>query len=123
MGCDIHLFAEIKLNGKWNYFKEIDVGRDYELFARMANFGRCIDIKPLVPNKGKPDDLAELTIEMLDTADHSFSWFDCLEITKICEEFPNVPFGDFIWSKWGGSLSDMKSYNFTDVRWVFGFDN
>lgn len=36
MGCDIHAFLEVKIADAWYYFGEVDLGRDYELFGKMA---------------------------------------------------------------------------------------
>ena len=37
MGCDIHLHAEIKVNGKWEHYAHPHIRRDYRLFAKMAS--------------------------------------------------------------------------------------
>ena len=67
MGCDIHDFVEIKVNGKWemlgDVFETYDRlptrhpydGRCYSLFALLAGV-RGRDILPIAEPKGIPDD-------------------------------------------------------------------
>jgi hypothetical protein len=67
VGCDIHMFVEYSSKepsayqtdqGRkyWSGFADrINPGRDYRMFAMIAECGRCSDIEPVVPNRGMPD--------------------------------------------------------------------
>lgn len=59
MGCDIHAVMEIKINGRWGYYTEIEIGRDYELFGRMAGV-RDNAVEPIANAKGLPEDLSDV---------------------------------------------------------------
>jgi hypothetical protein len=60
MGCDIHLFIEHKRKDSkyWSSFGgEINPGRDYEIFARLAGVRNRLEeeITPVAPNRGLPE--------------------------------------------------------------------
>lgn len=69
MGCDIHCYVEYQVSyfggePKWATFgSDIKPGRDYELFALMADVRNYYSprIEPLYPPRGMPDDAAMLT--------------------------------------------------------------
>lgn len=79
MGCDIHIFYEIRKNDKWvkyeeKIFKSYDNTytsspfdwRSYNMFAFLANVRNRIDIEPLSLPKGLPDDSEYLNSEYTD---------------------------------------------------------
>lgn len=92
MGCDIHLFVEVRKNGKWtsankwtNKYGRMSVacedcfynGRNYDLFAILANvrngrgFAGCDTgdgFVPIAEPKGLPDDVTK------EVADESSFW-------------------------------------------------
>lgn len=101
MGCDIHLFAEIRRNGKWEevdkapsgsvddepirgYGDSFYVGRNYDLFTLLANvrnYGRGID--PISVPRGAPADVSPTigkVIEDWNGDGHSHSHFTLNEL-------------------------------------------
>lgn len=71
MGCDITLFTEVKINGKWidsdNYKKETDGyrrceiydGRDYTLFGMLADVRNRHENNVISDPKGLPHDAGD----------------------------------------------------------------
>ena len=59
MGCDIHVHLEISSSSgqRWRTFSEVDIDRDYTLFAVLAGV-RNSSINPIdhIEPKGLPDD-------------------------------------------------------------------
>lgn len=41
MGCDIHCYVEVKKDGNWKFNKELDLDRNYNLFACLADVRNC----------------------------------------------------------------------------------
>lgn len=119
MGCDIHSFAEVKdNNGKWNVVKEevftnphyrkedpqegwnkpyqveLYSGRNYDLFAILANVRNGYGFagvntgegfKPISEPKGLPDDISKTVKESAERWDedgHSHSWFTVKELKE-----------------------------------------
>lgn len=105
MGCDIHIFAEVKTEGKWtkvgNIFKgwregelidEPYCGRNYDLFAILADVrnGRGFagvvtgsGFNPICEPKGIPDDVSPEIKEDSDRWNgdgHSHSWLTIQEL-------------------------------------------
>lgn len=102
MGCDIHLFIEKRVDGKWEpvkggnpYFgiwadepKESYNGwfynsRNYSLFAVLAGVRNNYDIKPIAEPKGLPTDISDIVKTDSDRWDcdgHSHSWLTLKEL-------------------------------------------
>lgn len=98
MGCDIHAFLEYKNNdGVWedanifefdNYdqaFQIMDVydGRDYELFAVLANVRNDNGNRPISEPRGVPDDVSgniKEEIKKWDCDGHSHSYYTLREL-------------------------------------------
>ena len=102
MGCDIHSFAEVRRDGKWervvnifpadewerkyynlDFMDEPFRCRSYGLFGFLANVRNYSAIPPLSAPKGLPDDLSEGVMEHTagDVWDgHSSSWFSLDEL-------------------------------------------
>lgn len=106
MGCDIHLYVEVKKNGKWKsadewkkdedgYVSTVDPiyrGRNYDLFAVLANVrngygfaGRPTGegFNPISHPKGTPKDVSDEVrskIEDMDSDGHSHSWLTVKEL-------------------------------------------
>ena len=72
MGCDIHLFSEIKDGGKWHcidgfidqrgYIETIsflDDSRNYRLFAILAGVRSSSGVTPIVLPRGLPNDCSK----------------------------------------------------------------
>lgn len=162
MGCDIHLYTEKKgNNGKWlcvDHFKltqfydeplehadsyehiPIFDGRDYALFATLANVRNNGNITPISEPGGLPDGLSSFVKKEADDWGwdaHSHSWFTARELfmhkanspnsetgylvdsikQRMCEEFR-------IWSFYSAEeKEEMLWNNSDDFRIVFWFDN
>jgi len=127
MVCDIHVHAEIKIDGKWEYYNQIDIGRDYTLFARMANVrNSCRTVEPISNPRGLPEDASVTTKLESDSwcsDGHSHSWISLDEIILLEKEGYNF---DYFF---GNDFSDFRDYPrddiscIQDVRIVFWFDN
>ncbi len=100
MGCDIHARAETRKKGKWEpvgavfsdtYNKNVKSeepysGRNYELFAFLADVRNRFGIVPIAENKGWPEDLSDELkkelVEYWESDGHSASWFT---LKELCE--------------------------------------
>lgn len=153
MGCDIHLYVEVKKNGKWECaqaVREIEDGlfdvpsadryhnRDYLLFGLLAGV-RDTTLQSFVP-KGFPED-ASLEIQKIydrwEGDAHTPSWLTLEELQRIRWDAP-IPkkfipgekqqrflerFQEFYWKV----VSGLRSYDYRakpdELRIVFWFDN
>ena len=109
MGCDIHVYVEelATTNGvtawnnidfyrknryfvegntdgekEWNHFSCF-MGRDYSLFAVLADVRNYADVTPIAPPRGLPKDVSDVTREASDRYGidgHSHSWFTLKEL-------------------------------------------
>lgn len=72
MGCDIHAFIEMKVNGKWHFVGELIRSRDYDLFSALSGVRGEHDafFKPNVP---LPKDCCSEIRKELDPSDHSLT--------------------------------------------------
>lgn len=147
MGCDIHLYTEIKIEGQWHCYGHPNVPRCYPLFALMADVrNEDGEIHPISKPKGLPADCSlpvAKSAECWATAGHSWSWLSASEIAKLDEQWVTVrkafiPAGEWCGSDlehhyfgylegngWGGFSrypEDRKPW-IEDVRFVFWFDN
>lgn len=113
MGCDIHMYVERKVNGKWcnaDYFvsnpdwepdewgrapKEkfyhvpLYDGRNYALFATLANVRNYGNTDYISEPKDLPDDASEFVKSEWETWEfdgHSASWLTLQELLKFHEE-------------------------------------
>lgn len=137
MGCDIHIHAEVKIEGKWEHYDQPDCRRDYDLFEKMA--GVRGDIKnAIAAPRGIPEDASTMTkfdAERWDSDGHSHSWLSAQEIYELAEwdearSKTRTVFGRE-WDQWlfGNSYSGFIKYpedrpeGVEDVRFVFWFDN
>ncbi len=80
MGCDIHLQAERKVDGKW---REVPGSffdwRSYNNFAFLAGIRNYSAITPIAKPRGLPDDAVE-TEYGAHGGDHSHSWLSLEEL-------------------------------------------
>lgn len=84
MGCDVHVYVEVKINGQWCSYAHPNVDRDYELFGVLAGVRR--DGPPIVEPRGVPDDLGEVArmkYESWGYDAHTPSWFGPDEMLKL----------------------------------------
>ncbi len=143
MGCDIHLHAEIKVNGKWEHYNHhTGIPRNYDMFAKMADVRNYDDIQPIAADRGLPDDVSVVTnldAESWHGDMHSASWFTADEIdeffTRATERFRNTVerwrdyeaenFGYFFGNSYGGfnRYPEDRPEGVEDIRFVFWFDN
>ncbi len=79
MGCDIHLFTEVKKEGKWEVvdkpYTPFDK-RDYTVFAFLAGVRNYDHCEPLSEPKGLPDDSEELNTPLSEPENYSYSGYD-----------------------------------------------
>lgn len=93
MGCDIHCYAEIKKNNKWeevDFGYEIYDGRNYFLFSVLAGVRNKYKIRPIKEPRGLPDDVCNSIkkgSEDWGIDGHSHSWYT---LKELC---------DFNWNK------------------------
>jgi len=104
MGTDIHAGIEYKENGKWNalmfpnkrkwedqpeYAAELDIDRNYDLFAILADvrngygFGGVetgSGFKYIAKDRGLPDDISDEARDTACTGDHTGHWVSLKEI-------------------------------------------
>ena len=143
MGCDIHLFTEIKRKDKnwknsdhwqYNHFydpededgeRELDVvpihkSRDYILFGILAGVrgeGNPIISKP----RGLPHDICPITskeaIHWMSVA-HNHSWLTLSELKDHYEKFPYVEVGGLISKKSASKLDSTGEIPQSSAGWT-----
>jgi len=114
MGCDIHAHAEIKVNGVWQHYNHPRIGRDYELFTRMAGVRQVESVTPISPPRGLPRNLSFTT--KLDRKNdgvdgHSDSWLSSEEVAELCE-----------WMEARAKKCEPKGYYYAEkeLGYIFG---
>lgn len=135
MGTDIRLHQEVKINGKWEHYREAGVPRNYRLFGKMA--GVRGDETPLAEPRGLPDDAAVMTRFCYDhDPGYTPSWLNAEEVYRLDEWLQGtlpedkkwrveVDFwGYFFGNTWGGFFEypDDGPEGVEDIRFVFWFD-
>ena len=102
MGCDIHMYVERRIKGRWysaDYFVpridgrgyqhvEMYGDRSYQLFATLANVRNYGGTPYISEPKGFPDDAADFTREEYESwgyGDHSHSWLTLRELIDFHE--------------------------------------
>ncbi len=102
MGCDIHCWAEIrnKETRRWelapchgpeerwgmaesdpHYLTDLDVGRDYDLFAILAGVRNRNDVTPIAEPRGLPADMDPRLAKMAEIyLEHTPSWLLVREV-------------------------------------------
>jgi hypothetical protein len=120
MGCDIHLFLEVRIDERWEHAGEIDVDRSYELFGLMAGV-RSEAYEPVSWPKGLPDSINPMTTFYMRHAQHDFSWLDYKEIAELYTRIVAIGNENSLRYK----LRDILNTNYpsTEIRLVFGFDS
>jgi len=139
MGCDIHAFLEMKVDGKWLQYAPIDMQRNYALFSKMA--GVRGHVEPIDTPRGLPKNVSEVVQLHRDRwgrDGHSDSWLSAKEISELAEwadmnsirigyfedkfcTFSMYFFGNTIES-WIKYRSEYPAF-VEDIRLVFWFDN
>lgn len=144
MGCDIHAYVEIKINGQWELYNHPRIERNYILFARMANVRNYAEacVEPIAEPRGLPIDISKMTRFCRDADGidgHSDSWLSGEEVEALCEWFNNDT-KDRLKKEWYSFEHEQIGYIFgsdwdvqkhqqyypkgvEDARLVFWFDN
>lgn len=149
MGCDIHMVAQVKRDGKWQTVDGLSTDRNYDLFAILAGVRSGYGVRgiptgdgflPIDWPRGLPTDL-EGTSEDHCLGDHSFSWLSLRELQecdltrttrkyrwsksmKRMEVLAPQTYRDCVKHVWDELLSRLVSIgNPDEVRIVFGFDS
>lgn len=109
MGCDIHSFAEVRKNGKWEkvgaVFPELFDNsttfgdspinwRDYNLYSWLADVRNYLCVPAISPPRGIPDDVSPEVAQANDAwavVSHSHSWLSLAELLAVDYD---VAFGD-----------------------------
>ncbi len=138
MGCDIHAFLEIRVDGEWLAYAEADIIRQYDLFARMADVRNDGTVESVSSPRGLPDNLSKLVRlhrERWGVDGHSDSYLSFDELCSL-----------YVWAKkkkinldrrftflgiylFGNGVETWKTFPddypslVDDVRLVFWFDN
>lgn len=81
MGCDIHLYVEVREDGQWvnKPLRHTYDGRNYNLFAILAGVRNRHDILPISDPRGLPPDVSK-EVEGEADGDHSHSWLTLAEL-------------------------------------------
>lgn len=134
MGCDIHVHAELKIDGKWEHYSCPDIKRNYRLFGLMAGV-RDYSIQPIASPRGLPEDLSVITkidAARMESDAHSHSYITPKEIVIVEESMDDMngltAFKETGWlfgNSWAGFVKYPEDNEPTiqDIRWVFWFDN
>lgn len=137
MGCDIHLYVEIKSKGKWLLYNQPGVSRNYSLFAKMANVrNQGGAVTPISEPRGLPEDISEATKVCFDYDEpdaHSMSYLTLIEINRLekwwkeSNSLEKQSFNQVFGWLFGNGYDDLqdltKPPRVEDVRFVFWFDN
>ncbi len=137
MGCDIHVFTEVKIKGQWYAYGHPNVYRSYTLFALMAGVRNSQNIMPISLPKGIPDDCSNVVQHAAEDGDgHSHSWLSATEIVELEDRWYKINpdhnpdlehhlFGYLEGNSWAGftRYPDSRPEWIEDVRFVFWFDN
>lgn len=129
MGCDIHGFIEVKINGQWIAFDKLDINRNYLLFAKIAGVrDRSGQVIPIAQPRGLPSDLslvAETCFEIDKEDAHSMTWLSLDEMAWVQSWYETQAvsyhsiFGYFCGNSWD---RENLPKIFEDVRCVIWFD-
>lgn len=96
MGCDIHSYAERKIDGQWHWIdgvfgsvkypdKEPFGCRDYSVFAFLAGVRNYSDVIPIVEPRGLPEDISRLVKDQYEAwygDGHTASWLSIEELNN-----------------------------------------
>lgn len=142
MGCDIHVYAEQRVDGKWQHVGGIDrwdwpnefeplEERWYAMFAVLAGVRDNWGVKPIAEPRRLPADMSAevfLAADHLVPDGHTYSWITAREFKEY--DWPSLPFHHLPINP---TFSEQVAYvveafeqisdNLDDVRIVFWFDN
>jgi len=140
MGCDIHFHIELKDGNEiWHHYAAPDIDRRYGMFGLLAGV-RCHDMRPIKDTDDKlPEDVTLVTKEdyrRLGDCTHSLRVFKMKHIQELYNRQDELRFYfeskhydidvDFLKTfLFGNSFNNftLKETVFTDIRFIFWFDN
>lgn len=87
MGCDIHSYAEKKVEGKWETVRELRPfdWRSYGMYGFLADVRNYSDVPPIAERRGIPPDTSAYVKEEYEgwSSDaHSASWLSVNELAS-----------------------------------------
>lgn len=124
MGTDINMYVEVRLNGKWQLYSQPYIGRNCELFNKLAGVRGSLSLAIIEP-RGLPDDLSEVVtfIEREDSVGHTHTW---LTPDELKEAWPVEQAACDVYLNEYTDLTEPYLYSLfdkDDVRYVFWFDS
>lgn len=141
MGCDIHVYVEVKINDKWYLFNQPKIDRYFELFTKMCGIKSTGEIEPISQPRGLPDDISDVVkfdYEVNWKADaHSMSWLSDKEAGEVqrwyrertTDVFHKSGLFGYLFGNSIDSYIDKARYKhlfdagYQEARVVFWFDN
>jgi hypothetical protein len=139
MGCDIHLFTEIKIAGQWHTYSQPCIARCYQLFEKMAGVRGNVE-NAIASPRGLPANVSAVVkwaANRWASDGHSHSWLNAKEIAELIDWYDrNSQRSDALgwewrelgyldengWGDWHNYPRD-RAEGIEDIRWVFWFDN
>lgn len=135
MGCDIHVYIEVKINGKWHLYNQLDLSRNYHIFGYLA--GVRSEEKPHYDVKGLPYDISIMVgyeNKRWGSDGHTHSWLNQTELTEFVDYYEEHYKDSDYHRRYAmgylyGNTYNLKEYPedypewVQDVRMVFWFDN
>jgi hypothetical protein len=93
MGCDIHPFAEKRVDGRWQGIEDVFpfMRRDYLMFGFLADVRNEHALPTIAQPRGLPQDLSAHVEEQYGLSDdgaHSFSWLSVSELVGFNYDCP-----------------------------------
>lgn len=99
MGCDIHAFVEVKVNGVWYQYSNPPIQRWYKLFEKIAGVRGEIT-NAITPPRGIPSDLSVVTKLIWDEEEinsHHPTWLTAKELDEVIRWTDSQGNEDFNW--------------------------
>ena len=137
MGCDIHIYAEVKIGGTWHHYGEVECDRDYELFEKIAGVRGDVS-ESIAEPRGVPEDATFMT-RLHETREgedaHTKTWLTASEIAAVAEwdrarckrrGYENAVWRGFLF---GNAFEYFERFRsdyppeVEDLRFVIWFDN
>lgn len=83
MGCDIHAYAEVKRDGRWEFGARVFDCRNYGLFGWLADVRNYSAVPSIAEPRGLPADVSHSVrekAEYWDVDGHTHSWLSGREL-------------------------------------------
>lgn len=133
MGCDIHIYAEVKIGSTWHHYGEVECDRDYELFEKIAGVRGDVS-ESIAEPRGVPQDATFMTRvhETREGEDaHTKTWLGADEIAAVAKWDKERAFARRPWKGYlfGNLFESFREYpsdyppEVEDLRFVIWFDN